>query len=139
MGALDNHVLQEKNDGQHNERENQDRDSAGAALPDIADVGALFDLVAQLHLRLGEHAKARALFRRCAKGYGSAALSGNLLYNGARCSAQAGEETRAFEMLDQAVKAGLRDAARAENDPALASLRKDQRWKHLMERMKAER
>ena len=40
-----------------------------------------------------------------------------------------------IEMLDKAIAKGYREAVVAQKDPHLASLRKDQRWKSLIERM----
>jgi len=56
-------------------------------------------------------------------------------YNMACCLAVAGARDAAFGYLRKAVAAGFRDAAWAEQDPDLESLRSDRRWQRLIEQM----
>ena len=58
-------------------------------------------------------------------------------YNTACAYALSGNPDKAFEMLGKAIEKGYRDAAWAKKDTDLASLRKDPRWKPLIEKMKA--
>jgi hypothetical protein len=76
------------------------------------------------------------LFNQVAAGRkGSAQVSP--LYNAACCHARAKRVDLAFDSLDRAIAAGLRDAKQAEGDDDLASLRTDPRWEKLMAKVSA--
>jgi len=59
----------------------------------------------------------------------------NVLYNVACTFAQVGEPDRAMDLLEQAAKLGWGDRAWIENDPDLASLRDNPRFRKLLDRM----
>lgn len=58
-------------------------------------------------------------------------------YNEACALALAGKKDEAFAKLQEAVRRGWANAAHAQKDPDLASLRDDPRWQPLIEEMKA--
>lgn len=57
------------------------------------------------------------------------------LYNAACCYALAGQKDLAFYSLQAAIKRGWHDKTHTENDPDLASLREDSRWKEALSKM----
>jgi len=83
----------------------------------------------------GETAAARPYFRRCADAYQKHAVSYEDFYNTACCDVAAGNADHAFEMLDEAFAKGFRNASWLVQDPDLAPLRTDLRWKILVDRM----
>lgn len=87
--------------------------------------------------RLNDHEGARRHLVLSAEGFSRAALIAPDFYNAACANALAGKPGEAFAMLEKALEKGYRNAAHAESDPDLATLRTDPRWKPLIERMAA--
>ncbi|MEZ6318355.1 MAG: hypothetical protein R3B49_06325 [Phycisphaerales bacterium] len=69
--------------------------------------------------------------------FGEDGNEGLAAYNVACCLALMGQTDGAFEHLDKALASGFGDADNYMNDPDLASLRDDPRWKGFMERVHA--
>ena len=86
--------------------------------------------------RMGKPSAAREHLARGAGIYERKAVSAADFYGGACAFALIEEADKAFEMLDKAIDQGWKDVAWAEKDDSLASLRKDPRWKPLLERMR---
>jgi hypothetical protein len=83
----------------------------------------------------GDTEGASVAFRQCADGFESVAASARDFRNAAVCAAQAGEQDRAFAMLEKLAEKGLRDPEALRTDEGLTALHDDPRWKTLFSRL----
>jgi hypothetical protein len=67
----------------------------------------------------------------------SGAKAADALYNAACCHARDGKSDLAFDKLDAAIAAGLRDDEGVEHDQDLAGLHRDQRWTKSLQSLRA--
>lgn len=65
------------------------------------------------------------------------AVAGNAFYNLGCAYALKGETSDAFEALEAAIEMGIRDTDQYKEDPDLASLKKDDRWKPMVKSIDA--
>ena len=100
-----------------------------------SDVANSCVLIASAMTSSGRADAARPLARRAAELYATSANDPAALYNAVCAYALAGDKDRAFAMLDKCLAGGYGDRAALESDPDMATLRKDPRWRPMIDRI----